>query len=70
MFATEYQAIGLNVLRYRRLAGLTQEALALKSGVSRARISDIERGKGPYTVELILMLAKALNVDYVKLFGA
>lgn len=33
------------------------------SGVSRARISDIECGKGPYNIESLMLIAKALDVD-------
>lgn len=33
------------------------------SGVSHARISDIECGKGPYNIESLMLIAKALDVD-------
>ena len=47
MFAMEYKKIGAKILYYRRLKGWTQGELGIMSGVSRARISDIECGKGP-----------------------
>lgn len=68
MFTMEYRTIGLNVLKYRRLKNWTQEQLSEASGISRARISDIERGKGPYNIESILLIAKALEVDYNNIF--
>lgn len=63
MFTMEYKTIGAKILYYRRIKGLTQEQLSKMSEVSRARISDIERGKGPYNIETLLMIAKALEVD-------
>lgn len=64
MFALEYKTIGAKVLYYRRLKGWTQKDLSDASGVSRSRISDIECGKGPYNIESILLIAKALEVEY------
>ena len=63
MFAMEYKKIGAKILYYRRLKGWTQEELGIMSGVSRARISDIECGKGPYNIESLMLIAKALDVD-------
>lgn len=63
MFAMEYKKIGAKILYYRRLKGWTQEELGIMSGVSCARISDIECGKGPYNIESLMLIAKALDVD-------
>ena len=63
MFAMEYKKIGIRVLASRRLKGFTQKELSELSGVSRPRISDIERGKGPYNLESLLLIAKALDVN-------
>lgn len=63
MFAMEYKKIGIKVLASRRLKGFTQKQLSELSGVSRPRISDIERGKGPYNLESLLLIAKALDVN-------
>ena len=63
MFAMEYKKIGAKILYYRRLKGWTQSELGIMSGVSRARISDIECGKGPYNIESLMLIAKALDVD-------
>ena len=42
--------------------------LALKSGVSRSRISDIERGKEAFKIDSLMLIAKALGIDYRMLF--
>lgn len=53
----------------RRNAGLTQEALAAKSGVSRGVIVRIERGSiGTVLSKNIVLLAKALSVNPGDLF--
>ena len=67
MFAMQYTNIGLNVLKHRRLKNMTQIQLAETAGISRAKISDIERGRGPYSIELVFLLAKALDVEYEQL---
>ena len=52
-------------LKYYRLkAGLTQEQLAEKSGVSRATIANIERGVQSFLKSsTIIKLADALKID-------
>lgn len=52
----------------RQKKGLTIRALALKSGVSKSEISDIERGVNHPSVFTICLLAVALDVDARKLF--
>ena len=64
MFTNEYKKIGLNILCARRLKGLSQEELAIKSGVSRSRISDLERGKDVCKLDTLMLLAQALDIDY------
>ena len=56
MFQKEYQRIGLN-----------QETLANLSGVSRSRISDIERGCETFKLSSLMLIAKALEIDYREL---
>lgn len=49
---------------YRKVAGLSQKQLALKSGVDHTLISRLERGqrlKARY--ETIVLLARALNLE-------
>lgn len=53
--------IGENLRRLRKLAGLSQTALAAKAGVSQQLISQLERGENEKTLELPA-LAGALGV--------
>jgi mRNA interferase RelE/StbE len=48
---------------FRELRGLTQAALAGRSGVNRVQIADIEAGRKTGSVETIRKLAAALNVS-------
>ncbi len=53
---------GRNAARLRDAAGLTQEALAERAGMSQQYISDLERGKLNPTVVTLYELATALGV--------
>ena len=70
MFALQYTTIGLNVLKHRRLKNMTQSQLSEVAGISRAKISDIERGRGPYSIELVFLIAQALDVGYEEIIKA
>ncbi len=63
----EHKKIGFNILRERRLKGMTQEELAFTAGISRPRLSAIERGTTTLTLEKLMMIADALGVDYREL---
>lgn len=52
----------------RQKRGLTIRALALKSGVSKSEISDIERSEIHPCVFTLCLLAVALDVDPRELF--
>ncbi len=49
-------------------AGLTQEKLALKSGLSQGYINQLESGKRKYTQKSIEMIADALSVPVAGFF--
>jgi putative transcriptional regulator len=52
-----------NELRKARIAaGLTQEELAAKAGVSREYVNYVERGKSDPTVKMFVKLCKAMGV--------
>ena len=54
----------MELKKYRRIAGLTQEQLAEKSGVDATVISRLERGVRPRaSYENIVRLARALNLE-------
>lgn len=64
-----YIEIGLNISFYRKREGMTQEALAEKSGVSRSHLSAIEAPNiiRPFSMEILFNIARALNVEPYKL---
>lgn len=61
--------LGTNVHTLRADQGLTLEALAEKSGVSRAMLSDIERGAKSPTVRIVSQIAQALGCTVSHLLG-
>jgi transcriptional regulator with XRE-family HTH domain len=64
------RVLGNRVLLGRRELQLDQDELARKSGVSRSRISEIERGKGTNIgIDAVYGLAKALDVTVPYLLG-
>lgn len=65
------RAIGAEVRRHRRDAGLTGEDLAQRSGVglSKFSISKIENGDRAVSAAELLALAKALGVEPVALLA-
>ena len=67
MQAVVYIGEKLKEARIRRL--LTQEELAEKASVSAATVVNIERNNQEPHFRTIRKLAKALNVDPIKLLG-
>lgn len=59
---------GINVKKYRNKRGLSQEALAEKSGLHRTYISSIECFNRSISLKNIQLIANALEVDVYKLF--
>lgn len=64
------QRIAERVRELRRTRGLTLDALAERSGVSRSMISVIERGQASPTAVLLERLAAGLDVSLASLFDA
>lgn len=59
--------VGLNVQRFRKKCGWSQEELAFECGLHRTYISGVERGIRNPTVEVLAKIAKALEVAPYKL---
>lgn len=59
--------VGENTARIRKEKGLTQEALAEKSGLSQQYISGLESGHRNPTIVTLYELANALGVSHVDL---
>lgn len=62
------QRIAAQVRRLRAAAGLSLDALAAKTGVSRSMLSLIERGESSPTAVILERLAVGLNVTLASLF--
>jgi transcriptional regulator with XRE-family HTH domain len=55
------KVIGINFARLRKASGLTQEAVAERSGFSQSYIGWLERGRRNPTAISIWMLAQAVD---------
>ena len=62
--------IGNNLQQLRKEQGLSLDQLALKTGVSKAVLSQLENGKANPTINTIWKIATALHVTYSALLGA
>jgi len=60
----KYIALGLNIAYHRKLAGMTQEQLAEKVGISRSYLGEIEAPNmiTNISLEVLFALAKALAI--------
>lgn len=59
--------VARNLKRLRQESGLSQEELADLAGLNRNYIGMIERQENAATVDTLEVLAKALQIDAVKL---
>ena len=65
-----YNIIRQNIKKYRKEAGLTQQELADKAGITMNNLSKIESQKmnRGFTIVIIGRIADALEIDIRKLF--
>ena len=64
----ELEIVFGNILKEnRKLAGLSQEALALECKIDRTYISLLERGKRQPTLKMLFKISKVLNVPAHKM---
>ncbi|MFI6174379.1 helix-turn-helix domain-containing protein [Nonomuraea sp. NPDC051191] len=61
--------IGPRIAEARKLAGLTQDGLALLVPCSKSLVSQVERGCKPATPWLVAAVARALHIDVTELTG-
>jgi len=59
---------GKNLKKVRNREGLSQEALALKVGISSSSVARIETGKINTTVSTAMHIAEKLDVPFADLF--
>ncbi|MBM6829901.1 helix-turn-helix transcriptional regulator [Anaerotignum lactatifermentans] len=62
-------ALGVNIAKARKAAGMTQEALAEQLDVARQTVSKWEAGTTVPTVPGLIRLAEVLRTDYNSLLG-
>lgn len=53
---------------YRKYLGLTQEMLAAKAGINEKYYGRIERGESCPTVDYVIKLCDAMEINMVELF--
>ena len=66
-WARTRRRVGANIVAVRTDRGLTQEALALRSGISRNVLIDVEHGRRGLLYERLFDLAEALEVSVTAL---
>jgi transcriptional regulator with XRE-family HTH domain len=62
-----YEAIGERIAHARGAADLSQAKLALKVGITRVSIVNIEHGRQRAPVHVLWQIAKALGIDAARL---
>ena len=60
--------IGLRIKELRRTKNISQEKLSEKIGISSKYLSSIERGKGNPSLDTVIKLAVALDVELSDIF--
>jgi transcriptional regulator with XRE-family HTH domain len=60
--------VGENLKKMRLRMGLTQEEVALRSGLSQGYINQLENGKRMFTQKSLEQIAKGLNVALIDFF--
>ncbi len=65
--SAERDYLATNLRRARRVRGLSQDDIAALSGVNRAYVSDMERGKRNIGIDCLGRIAAALDVPAASL---
>lgn len=63
-----YKEIGRRITDARKSTGMSQEQLAVTSGIDRSHMGYIEQGRRKPTLSTILKIAATLNLSLEKLF--
>ena len=61
--------VGENIRKYRTETGITQEELALRSGLSQGYVNQLEYGKRKYTQKSLELIANALSRPVKEFFN-
>lgn len=62
MLVFDFHTIGNKLLSFRKQAGMTQEEVAEKAGLSSRTYADIERGSVNMRIETILRICNVLHI--------
>lgn len=65
----DVKALGLNIRRLRKDAGLTQEELAEKAKIANRALQRLEAGDGNPTIETLAAIAQAVGAPLTGLFN-
>ena len=57
------EEMAVTIRRYRKLAGLSQEALARLAGIGKTSVFDMEKGKPGVRLETLLAVCEVLNIS-------
>ena len=60
--------VGENIRKFRQESGITQEELALRSGLSQGYINQLELGRRNYTQKSLELIADSLSRPVIKFF--
>lgn len=60
--------VGSNIRKFRSKVGITQEELALTSGLSQGYINQLENGRRNYTQKSLELIAHALSIPLIEFF--
>jgi len=66
-FLSARRTLGERVRLQRRLLGISQEELAFRADIDRTYISQIERGVGNPSLQVLLRLAGVLQIKFAQL---
>jgi transcriptional regulator with XRE-family HTH domain len=67
---TNIELIGNNIRIFRQKSGLSQEQLALQSGMNTSYIGQIERGEKNPTVRTLEKIATTLGITFIDLISS
>lgn len=62
--------VGQRIKQIRKDLELSQEALALKAGVDRTYVTDVENGRRNVSLEILERLIKALGLSFSEFFNS
>jgi transcriptional regulator with XRE-family HTH domain len=63
-----YTEIGKRIVKARNSKGISQEKLAVESGIDRSHMGFIEQGRRKPTLSTLYKIAKSLDISLEQLF--